>query len=162
MEEHFRQWLPMLLSSLFKVLRESSRLCPSDRLFPCQSRTNKVARAVWGRAPGSSGLSLGCSGIFGIGRTLYGSVLGCAFLSLLPASCQLPPSGSPGATRCSQESLGAIGAGCCLLRPHCPSADKSASFAAAFQTLTLMFCDNLAIYISLISSVINIIEAPQW
>lgn len=71
---------------------------------------------------------------------------------------QVPPS----ATRCSQESLGAIRAGCCLLRPHCPSADKSARFAAAFQTLTLMFCDNLAIYISLISSVINIIEAPQW
>lgn len=45
----FHQWLPMLLSSVFKVLRKSSRLFPSDRLFPCQSRTNKVARAAWGQ-----------------------------------------------------------------------------------------------------------------
>jgi len=36
-----------------------------------------------------------------------------------------------------------------------------ARFGDAFRSLILMFCDNLAIYISIISYVINIIKAPQ-
>lgn len=149
MEEHFHQWLQMLLSSVFKVLlRESSRLFPSDRLFPCQSRTNKIARAVWGHAPGSSWLVLE---EFRHLQDREDFVLLSAGLCLpataacpMPAPsigvrcCQVPPPGVtrnlwvlPGVTRCNQESLGTVGARCCLLRPQCPRADKR--FAAAFQ-----------------------------